>query len=89
MFISYEILYSRRVGKPLLYNIKRLTGRLVILITGVSTFVIILGVIYLALLTLINEGNVLLYSGVIWFVCWIGLFWRFRKVFERLYRGCW
>jgi hypothetical protein len=89
IFIAFEILYSRKTGKPVRCYAKRLTGRMMIMIAGVSIFFGILGATYFALPAWVDQWNVLLLSGIVWFAIWIVLVWRFRRIFDRLYRGQW
>lgn len=87
-FLSFEILYSRKLKKPLKYCTKRFFSRVLILVAGISIF-IVLSITYFALFTWIDEGQVLLFTGATWFAIWIVLFFRFREIFDKLYTGKW
>jgi hypothetical protein len=89
IFLSFEILYSRKINKPISYHIKRFLGRMSIILTGILIFVIALVMIYFALISWIDEWKVLLLTGVIWFGIWGPSVFRFKKTLKKLYKGQW
>ena len=89
IFLSFEILYSRKIKKPISHHIKRFLGRMSIILTGILIFVITLVIIYFALISWIDEWKVLLLTGVIWFGIWGPLVFRFKKILNKLYKGQW
>ncbi|MEM4733880.1 MAG: hypothetical protein QXD70_05065 [Candidatus Bathyarchaeia archaeon] len=88
-FFSFEILCSRKVKEPLKRHIKRFSGRMVILVFGLSIFIGILITSQYMLLSWIDEWGVLLLTGIIWFGIWIFLMLRFKETFDKLYKGRW
>jgi hypothetical protein len=89
MFLSFEVLYRRKVKKPLRFHLKRFAGRMMIIAGGASLFFAILSV-FDAILSLSREGvEIFIYGGAIWFAVWFAIVVRFKQVFGKLYKGQW
>jgi len=89
IFLSFEVLYSRKVKQPISHGIKRFLGRVSLILMGVFTFGTILGTAYFALASFINQWTLLLLAGILWFAIWLLLVFRLREVFDKLYAGKW
>lgn len=82
---SFEILYSQKVKKPLKWQ--RFLCRMVILVFGLSIFIGILITLQYVLFRLMNEWDIFLLAGIIWFGIWVFLVLRFKETFDKFYKG--
>ena len=87
-FFSFEILYSRKTQSQTI-NFKRFLSRMLILFIGVTSLVIIVISMNYLLFLWLNEWNIFLLAGIIWFGLWIALFFCFKERFDKLYKGQW
>jgi len=78
IFLSLEILYSRRTKQPIYSNIRRFFNRMIALIGGIGLFGGIVVLTYITLTPKIDDKGILLLATVIWFALWILLVFRFK-----------
>jgi hypothetical protein len=89
LFLSFEILYSHRAKTSISGQLKRFSGRMLLILLGVFVFVIVFGITYFALSYWVEQWNVLLIAAIFWFAIWIPLTFRFKETFSKFYSGKW
>lgn len=89
IFLSFEVLYSRKARQPISHGAKRLLGRMSLVLLAVSVFGAILGVTYFMLTPWLDESGLLILTGVVWFGTWTLLWFRFKKALSKLSAGQW
>lgn len=89
VFLTFEVLYSRRIKKPPRFLFKRFIGRMMITSFGASTFFITISVFLLTLSSLIGERNALLLSFATWAIVWFACVVGFKEIFAKVYKGKW
>jgi hypothetical protein len=89
IFLSFEILYSRKTHSFANGQLKRFFGRMSLLLLGVFVLLSALGITFFVLSNSIDQWNLLLLSAILWFVIWTPLMLRFKGVFKRLSSGRW
>jgi uncharacterized integral membrane protein len=88
-FLSYEILYSLKMGGMRSFNAKRFLSRTTLLLIGVTIFLADFGLAYSTLSLWLDQWYILLLAGIFWFGEWILLVFRFRRLFGKLEKGEW
>ncbi len=86
-FLTFEILYHRKIKKPLKFHVKRFTGRMVILLTAVALFSAIYIFSYFVLSPLISARYALLCTLIIWSLTFYAIITKFRGFFSKLEKG--
>ena len=89
VFLSFEVLYSRKIRKPLRFHLKRLIGRMTIIGVGALLFSLTLGVLLATLSALMSERNTFLLSFATWALLWTAVVIKLRQEFTKLYKGMW
>jgi hypothetical protein len=89
LFLSEEILYARKVPRPLASLIRRFLGKMSIAIIGAVLFGTILEITSLTLSSLIAETEVTVLTAIIWFAAWGYLIIHYRERFKELSKGNW
>jgi hypothetical protein len=89
IFVSFEVLYSRKTRQPISRGAKRFLGRMSLVLLAVSMLGVILGITYFSLAPWLNESSLLLLTGVLWFATWILLIFCFKKTLGKLSAGKW
>ncbi|MDH5482271.1 MAG: hypothetical protein OEY22_05270 [Candidatus Bathyarchaeota archaeon] len=89
IFLSFEVLYSRKARQPINRGARRLLGRISLTLLAISLLGAILSITYFALAPWFDENNLLLLTGVLWFAIWIFLMFHFKEAFNKLSSGKW
>ena len=89
IFLSFEILYSRKAKQPLKCGARRFLGRMSLVFLAVTMLAAILAVIYFVFRTWFDENILLLVTTAFWFGVWASLMFRFKEAFNRLSAGKW
>jgi small-conductance mechanosensitive channel len=87
LFLSQEILYARKTHRPFTSGLKRFLGKISLAAIGAVLFAAVLEIDSLALSSLIGESELIIVTGIIWFVVWALLVLHFRRRFDKLYKG--
>lgn len=88
-FLTFEILYRRRVKNTAKLSIRRFLGRMTILMVSVSLFSCIYLTSYLFFAPLISEKFAILLSFWLWLALLSLLIIRFGQAFNKLDKGEW
>jgi len=87
MFVTEEVLYSRKVRKQSSFHLKRVLGRFAIVLGGAMTFLWIFSVTQFALIAWLGERNIILLSGGLWLTVWTFAVILLKYRLKRLYDG--
>lgn len=88
-FLSFEILYSRKIKKTLMYHLKRFLGRTFVLLASTSSLFGFFIAANAVLSELMGWENSLIVGGIIWVLTFSLIATRFRKLFTKLNKGKW
>lgn len=88
-FIAFELLYHRKIKKPPTFHLKRLIGRMLLLLLSALSFFGFLFVTQPVFYPIMGNWGGLVVGSVLWTVFFTLVIIRFRKLFAKLDRGNW
>ena len=86
--VTFEILYHRKVSKPISFHLKRLVGQMFFLAVSASWFLAMLIIMQPVLSPIIGDRDFLV-SSVLSLIIFAIVVVRFRKIIDRIDRAEW
>jgi len=84
--LTFEILYHRKIKKPLKFHVKRFMGRTLVLLIGMASFFAIY-IPFLFLSPLISASYALIFILIIWSLTFYVILTKFKGFFGKLEKG--
>jgi|GEM_PF-4758113 len=88
-FVTFEILYHRKIKQPLILHVKRFSGRVLLTIAAMLSFCGALALSDVYLSPVVSETHTAIVGGLIWMVGFFLVLTTFREFFSKLDKGEW
>jgi hypothetical protein len=87
--LTFEVLHHRKIKKPLIFHVKRFTGRVLLILTSALSFFGFLAIINTSLSPIIGEEGTFIAGILIWLLAFCVVLTTSREFFTKLEKGEW
>lgn len=87
--LTFEVLHHRKTKKPLIFHLKRFTGRVLLILISAFSFFSFLAILNTLLPPIIGEEGTFIAGILIWLLAFYVVLTTFRDFFTKLDKGDW
>lgn len=87
--LTFEFLHHRQIKKPLIFHMKRFTGRVLLILASALSFFCFLAILNVSLSPIVGEEGTFITGILIWLLAFYTVLTTFREFFKKLDKGDW